>query len=137
MLAALIGALTDGDRRCILAERGRYAIGTGAGEIEAAVSALGCGALIAAAQYNSAMLARMWRAVGGGRAWPGRSEALLAVARALHTRVPESEYRLPEDALEALLERARRNLGRRVPVRGARRHKGRVGDGVERLLVGG
>jgi hypothetical protein len=128
MLAALIAALSDGERRCLLAEHGRYRVGAGAGEVEAALDALGAQALIAALQHNSLTLARAWRVAGGGRAWPGRSEALLAVARALGTRLPESEYRLPEDALEALLERA---------VRGARRHKGRVGDGVERLLIGG
>ncbi|HZS36548.1 MAG TPA: hypothetical protein VFF06_06970 [Polyangia bacterium] len=137
MLAALIAALADGDRRCMLAERGRYCVGAGEEEVCAAVAALGAEAFVAALQYNSGALVRAWRIAGAGRAWPGRSEALLAIARALGCALPESEYRLPEDGLEALLERARRSHGQRVPVRGARRHKGRVGDGVERLLIGG
>ena len=60
----------------------------------------------------------------------------MRVARALGCRVPEREYELPERSLDSLLERARRAVGARVPVRGAARHKGRVGDGVERLLLG-
>jgi hypothetical protein len=76
------------------------------------------------------------RALVGG-AWPGRAEALRRVAHALGRRVPESEYRLPEEGLEALLTRARAAVGARVPrTRGGARHKGRVGDGVELMLVG-
>jgi hypothetical protein len=63
-------------------------------------------------------------------------EALLAVARALGRRLPAIEYALPEHALAALLARARATVGRRVPLAGAPGHKGRVGDGIERLLVG-
>jgi hypothetical protein len=40
------------------------------------------------------------------------------------------------EALSWLLERARAAHGRRVPVRGPTTHKGRVGDGVERLVLG-
>ncbi len=38
--------------------------------------------------------------------------------------------------LHELLTSATRALGRRVPTRGPETHKGRVGDGVERLLLG-
>src|SRR5205085_1953863 len=74
---------------------------------------------------------------GGGRAYPGRSEAVLAIARALGVRLPEDEYALPEDDLSFLIDRVRAARGSRLRVRGARGHKGRVGDAVERLLVGG
>ena len=40
------------------------------------------------------------------------------------------------DTLTALLERAVGVRGLRVPVRGPETHKGRVGDAVERLLLG-
>jgi hypothetical protein len=43
---------------------------------------------------------------------------------------------LPEHTLAWLLERAQKIQGRKIPLRGAAGHKGRVGDGVERLLVG-
>jgi hypothetical protein len=43
---------------------------------------------------------------------------------------------LPEHTIEWLLERAHKIRGRKVPLRGAAGHKGLVGDGVERLLVG-
>lgn len=68
--------------------------------------------------------------------YPGRAEALLAVARSLGERLPQSEYALAEDGLATLLERARLATGQRIPLSGARGHKGRVGDGVERLLLG-
>jgi hypothetical protein len=136
VIDALIAALSVGERRCLLAERGCYRIGADDGAVAAALRALDGGAWIAALQYNSRALVASWRALAAGRAWPGRSEALLALARALGVRLPASEYRLPEDALEALLARARKSQGARVPVRGAPGHKGRVGDGVERLLVG-
>lgn len=38
--------------------------------------------------------------------------------------------------LAGLLDRAQAILGRRVPTRGPETHKGRVGDGVERLIFG-
>jgi hypothetical protein len=62
---------------------------------------------------------------------------VLAIARALGVRVPEAEYALPEDDLSFLIDRVRAARGCRLRVRGARGHKGRVGDAVERLLVGG
>jgi len=136
VIDALIAALSDGERRCLLAERGAYRIGADSGAIVQSLRALDGGAWIAALQHNSRALASAWRALANARAWPGRAEALLAIARALGTRLPDSEYRLPEDALEALLARARKSQGTRLPVRGAPGHKGRVGDAVERLLVG-
>jgi hypothetical protein len=41
-----------------------------------------------------------------------------------------------DDSLAALITRAGAVVGRRVPTRGPATHKGRVGDGVERLLLG-
>jgi hypothetical protein len=92
-------------------------------------------AFLCALQQNPTELLRAWQSLVGGR-WPGRAEALLLVARALGRRVPEREYELPENTLAWLLERARLISGARVPVRGEPGHKGRVGDGVERLLIG-
>jgi hypothetical protein len=86
-------------------------------------------------QHDHSALAAWWRDRNVAP-FPGRAEALLALARALGRRVPPSEYVLPEHTLEWLLERASRLRGRKVPLRGAAGHKGRVGDGVERLLVG-
>lgn len=92
-------------------------------------------AFLVAVQHDHAALARLWRQLSPAP-WPGRSEALLAVARSLGRRLPPSEHELPEHTLAWLLERARTLHGRKVPLRGAAGHKGRVGDGVERLLVG-
>jgi hypothetical protein len=70
------------------------------------------------------------------RRYPGRLEALWQLAQLLGERLPEEEYRLPEHHLEDLLRRARGLIGRKVPRQGAARHKGRVGDSIERMLVG-
>lgn len=43
---------------------------------------------------------------------------------------------MTDEGLRELIARARAAHGRRVPVRGPEAHKGRVGDGVERLLLG-
>ncbi|HXU70035.1 MAG TPA: hypothetical protein VN947_11940 [Polyangia bacterium] len=86
-------------------------------------------------QHDHRTLLRLWQE-RFAEPYPGRSEALLAVARALGRRLPPSEYVLPEQTIEWLLERAGKLRGRKVPLRGAAGHKGRVGDGVERLLVG-
>ena len=91
--------------------------------------------LLVAVQHNHAALARAWRERSAAP-YPGRAEALLALARSLGRPLPPSEYVLPEHTLEWLLERAGKLRGRKVPLRGATGHKGRVGDGVERLLVG-
>jgi hypothetical protein len=80
-------------------------------------------------------LAQAWKARSTAP-FPGRGEALVAVARALGRRLPADEYVLPEHTLPWLLERARNLQGKKVPLRGAAGHKGRVGDGIERLLVG-
>ncbi|HEY2746743.1 MAG TPA: hypothetical protein VGL86_19075 [Polyangia bacterium] len=85
--------------------------------------------------HDHTALLRLWRARSAAP-YPGRSEALLAAARALGRPLPPSEYVLFEDTIEWLLERAAKIRGRKVPLRGAAGHKGRVGDGVERLLVG-
>ena len=90
---------------------------------------------LVAVQHDHAALARLWRERSTAP-YPGRAEALLALARALGRPLPPSEYVLPEHTIEWLLERAARLRGRTVPLRGAAGHKGRVGDGVERLLVG-
>jgi hypothetical protein len=92
-------------------------------------------AFIARLQHDATALTEAWRQLSP-RPWPGRSEALRAVARSLDRRLPPSEYVLPEHTLEWLLERAAKLRGRKVPLRGAAGHKGRVGDGIERLLVG-
>jgi hypothetical protein len=94
---------------------------------------------LVAIQHDHAALARLWRERTGDAdaPYPGRAEALLAVARALGRPLPPSEYVLPEHTLEWLLERAAKIRGRKVPLRGAAGHKGRVGDGIERLLFGG
>jgi hypothetical protein len=90
---------------------------------------------LVALQQNPTLLWQAWRALVGGR-WPGRGEALISVSRKLGQRIPPEEYVLPENTLEWLLERARKIHGMRVPLRGAAGHKGRVGDAVERLLLG-
>jgi hypothetical protein len=92
-------------------------------------------ALLARLQHDARALAESWKQRSTAP-FPGRGEALVAIARALGRRLPPSEYVLPEHTLEWLLERAQKIHGRRVPLRGAAGHKGRVGDGVERLLVG-
>jgi hypothetical protein len=92
-------------------------------------------ALLLALRHDHAGLAQEWRQLTT-EPYPGRSEALLKVARTLNRPLPPVEYVLPEHTIEWLLERARKIQGRKVPVRGAAGHKGRVGDGVERLLVG-
>ncbi|MCU1278126.1 MAG: hypothetical protein JWM53_1672, partial [bacterium] len=91
---------------------------------------------LVAVQHDHSALAAWWREHSAAT-FPGRAEALLALARTLGRPLPPSEYVLPEHTLEWLLERAAKLRGRKVPLRGAAGHKGRVGDGVERLLVGG
>ncbi len=90
---------------------------------------------LVAVQHDHSALAHWWRE-HSAQPYPGRSEALLALARSLGRPLPSSEYLLPEHTIEWLLERAHKIRGRKVPLRGAAGHKGRVGDGVERLLVG-
>jgi hypothetical protein len=92
-------------------------------------------AWIALLREDPSALAAAWRARSSAP-FPGRGEALVAIARALGRRLPPAEYVLPEHTLAWLLERAGKLHGRKVPLRGAAGHKGRVGDGVERLLVG-
>jgi hypothetical protein len=141
----VIDAFSDGERRRLLAERGRYAIGAREPEVAATLEQLittDPAAFVTSLAHADADLARLWplvapaQHVARGR-YPGRGEALLALSRALGVPLPKSEYALPEAGLEALLARARAARGRRLPVKGARGHKGRVGDAVERLLVGG
>src|SRR6476661_3824798 len=91
--------------------------------------------LLAFIQHDHTALAAWWR-VRSTAPYPGRTEALLAVARSLGRPLPASEYVLPEETIEWLLERVTRLRGRKVPLRGNTAHKGRVGDGVERLLLG-
>jgi hypothetical protein len=92
-------------------------------------------ALLLAIRQDHAALAKLWRE-RSTEPYPGRCEALLAIAKSLGRPLPPEEYVLPEHTLEWLLERARKIRGRKIPLRGAAGHKGRVGDGVERLLVG-
>jgi hypothetical protein len=141
MLARLIAALSDAQRRMLLAAAGAYRIGAPPDDVMRALGALGPDALVAAAQTDAAVLAALWPAALAAVPcavvrYPGRAEALLAVARALGRPLPAAEYALPEDALESLVDRARRARGQKLVVRGAPGHKGRVGDAVERLLVG-
>jgi hypothetical protein len=136
-LAQLIAAFGDGEARVLLALRGAYPIGCG--DPRALLARLiesDRARFVADLAQDHGALASLWRVINPAP-YPGRSEALLAVARALGVPLPESEYALPEHKLEALLERARAARGRRLRTRGARGHKGRVGDAVERLLVGG
>lgn len=90
---------------------------------------------LVAIQHDHGALWQLWR-THSRAPYPGRAEALLAAARRLRRPLPASEYVLPEHTIEWLLERVQRLRGRKVPLRGAAGHKGRVGDGVERLLVG-
>src|SRR5437763_12201808 len=90
---------------------------------------------LGALQRDPTLLWRAWCALVGGR-WPGRGEALIHVSRKLGQRIPDDEYVLAEDTLEWLLERMRKLHGMRVPVRGEAGHKGRVGDAVEKMLLG-
>jgi hypothetical protein len=92
-------------------------------------------AWLARLQHDATLLTLAWQE-RSTQPWPGRAEALRAVARSLQRPVPSSEYVLPEHTLAWLLERASRLRGRKIPLRGAAGHKGRVGDGIERLLVG-
>jgi hypothetical protein len=133
----LVGAFSDGERRRFLAERGRLVLAASAEAVarrmRETIAADRDGLLHALRHHDD--LERLWRGLGHAR-YPGRSEALLALARALSRPLPPVEHELPELTLEVLLERVERARGQRVPVRGASGHKGRVGDGVERLLVG-
>jgi hypothetical protein len=90
---------------------------------------------LVAVQHDHSALAAWWREHSAAK-FPGRAETLLALARSLARPLPPSEYVLPEHTLAWLLERAAKIRGKKVPLRGAAGHKGRVGDGVERLLVG-
>ncbi len=85
--------------------------------------------------HEDRLLEKCWRAL---RAQPvvGRSEALVALARALGRPVPPSEYELPERTLAYLLSAGDAAIGRKVALTGRGGHKGRVGDAVERLLIG-
>lgn len=122
---ALVNRLEPGLRDALLAERGRL----GPGVDLAALIDADPERFVAQVQHRTDVLHALFPE-------RGRTEALLALCRALDVRMPESEYVLPEHTLEALLDRARGSHGRRISVRGGARHKGRVGDGVERLLVG-
>jgi hypothetical protein len=125
-------SLSDADRRRLLALDGAYPIGASPEEIARRFDERITRAPVAFLEKlaNDEILTKLVQP------WPGRSEALLALARRLGCALPESEYSLPEDRLETLLARARASSGRRLRLRGAARHKGRVGDAVERLLVG-
>jgi hypothetical protein len=134
----MIGAFSDGECRALLAARGLLPLAATASEARARLEGLIArdpDAFLAQVQHDARALASLWQFVAGSR-WPGRAEALLRVARALGRPLPPSEYLLPEEQLEALLERVRGVRGRRIPLRGAAGHKGRVGDAVERLLLG-
>jgi hypothetical protein len=138
VIEALVAALSDGERRCFLAARGALDLTADADAVNRMVRQIAAfpDELLRHLARDDGALRRVWPRVGDGR-FPGRAAALLAAARALGRPLPDSEYALPEHALDALLAQARRSLGARVPLAGARGHKGRVGDGVERLLLGG
>jgi hypothetical protein len=134
MIRALVEALPDHERCALLAEHGHHRIGAG-GDALHDWATTHPDLFLSSLAARPSRLALAFGAVSAAR-YPGRSEALLGVARALRLRLPESEYALPEEALDALLARARAIAGRRIPTTGSGSHKGRVGDGVERLLVG-
>lgn len=139
-LAQLIAAFGDGEARVLLALRGAYPLGCrDPHALLAELVAKDRARFLEDLAQDHGALARLWSVLRQAQheRFPGRSEALLAVARTLGVPLPESEYALPEHRLESLLERARAARGRRLRTRGARGHKGRVGDAVERLLVGG
>lgn len=122
--------LSDGDRRRLLALDGAYPIGASEDEIARRFEDwLAQPDALEKLAHDPALASLI-------APWPGRSEALLALARRWGRPLPESEYALPEERLESLLEKARASTGRRLKLRGKSRHKGRVGDAVERLLVG-
>jgi hypothetical protein len=138
IIARLVAAFPDGERRRLLALDGAYPIGAPDDAIAARLIARIHAApdrLVIALSAQPAVLTCAFHAIASGP-FPGRAEALRKVAHALGRRGPAGEYALPEDTLESLLERAKAARGRRVPTQGAERHKGRVGDGVERLLTG-
>ena len=122
----------------LLALRGRYVIGASEVEVRRRLAMMvdsDRARFVTEHRHDDALLARVWQALGREH-YPGRSEALIAFAQALGQTLPDTEYELPEHGLESLLERARAARGRRLRLRGAEGHKGRVGDAVERLLVG-
>jgi hypothetical protein len=131
-------AFSDGECRALLAARGRLRLTDDVAATRARLQQLierEADAFLAQIQHDARALRSLWQFVAGG-GWPGRCAALLQVARALDRPLPPSEYVLPEDQLEALLEKARALRGRRIAARGAAGHKGRVGDAVERMLIG-
>jgi len=131
VVSRIAAAFSADEGRRWLALRGRLADG----DLSSLIAQDQDGFLSHLAEHDGDLL-RAFSAVQS-RPFPGRGEALLAVARALGRRVPESEYRLPETTLDDLLQRARALVGVRISTSGARGHKGRVGDGVERMLMGG
>jgi hypothetical protein len=131
-----VDAFTRAEQRRLLALFGRLSHGGAEAERVAFVALVGSRHFVEHLRGDSGDLGRAFAAFCEGGRWPGRAEALRRVAHALGQPVPEREYALPEHQLEALLGRARALVGRRVPLRGPAGHKGRVGDGVERLLVG-
>jgi hypothetical protein len=124
-------------KRRLLAEHGRLAFAATPDETTAKLAALlDGGALLAHLARRADDLRLAHEALSAGARWPGRTEALLLVARTLGTPVPAEEYSLPEHDLEALVARARALAGERLTVRGEAGHKGRVGDALERRLLG-
>src|SRR3954454_9530561 len=100
---ALIAAFPDGERRRLLAAHGCYPLAAQPAEIDQRFRALvtarpSC--LLEAAFEHPGDLHVLWRAATTAARYPGRAEALLVVARALGLSLPESEYALPEHALE-------------------------------------
>ncbi len=138
-IARLFVRLSTGERRTLLASVGRYSLGGTLTDEEVVRRLVGWASrapddFLCAVQHEPRLLALLAPAPGHGAA--ARSRALFLLAHALGRPLPPSEYVLVEDSLLALLDRARQLLGARVPLSGSARHKGRVGDGLERLLVG-
>jgi hypothetical protein len=137
-LGPLLRSLPLDEQRCLLARRGRLRPGCDAGVVADALERWASeapSALLALLAEEPGLLALSHRALGHGP-WPGRAEALLDVARACGLPLPAGEYEAPEDRLENLLSRAQALVGSRLSPAGAPGHKGRVGDEVERLLLG-
>jgi hypothetical protein len=135
-LRALLIAHTPGERRCELALFGAYRDELGDDDVLTRLETL------VTARREEWLLRLSPRQLTIGFAalrdtpYPGRAEALRAIAHALDTRVPASEYELPESTLAGLLERIAALRGQKIPLSGPATHKGRIGDGLELLLLG-
>jgi hypothetical protein len=137
-IVTLFGALPDAMKRRLLAEHGRLLLhATSEETAQRLVEVLDRASLLRHLAGRPDDLRQVHTIVSQGGRWPGRAEALISVACAIGAPVPAAEYGLPERDLEALLMKIRALHGERLVIRGEAGHKGRVGDAVERRLLGG